>query len=216
MLHSIVVVSVLPYVQKRYIREGNDFDSAVYRLTWALKDGRQVLDSQKTPREPCDVVVKFVEACDALAADRVLVPVPRKSITPEDPDPAKWPGLRLSAALHGAGYGKGVRVALRRHAVVAGSTGKTSQADRVTVQQHIDSLACDLKVLARADKVTLVDDVLTSGTQLMGAMRALQLAGFAGSVMAVTAFHALSNPLTRERNERSTVHWDGESGWANR
>jgi hypothetical protein len=163
-------------------------------------------------------VVKYLDPkCPALAADRLLVPVPRKGITPANPvDLKRWPGLCLAMGLHRAGYGRAVGVALRRHTAVAGSTGRTSQADRVTVQQHIDSLVADMRLLPARTKITLVDDTLVTGTQFMGAARALELAGFRGSLVAFAAFHALSNPLKRDRNVHSVIWWDGMGGWAHR
>ena len=102
------------------------------------------------------------------AHDAVLVPVPGSSasITP------RWVALQLATALSVIGCGQRVWVGLRREAAVRKSSTAPEGA-RPTVQQHYESFAVTVPVIP-ANRVVLIDDVVTKGRTLLAAAACLQ------------------------------------------
>jgi predicted amidophosphoribosyltransferase len=103
---------------------------------------------------------------DFFAADDILVPVPGSA-------PKQSPGLtvteHLAAALIGEGLGRGAwHGLLRTHAVRKSATAATGA--RPTVAKHYDSFAIGrLDTWPDAERVMLIDDVVTKGRTLLAA-----------------------------------------------
>lgn len=99
-----------------------------------------------------------------LAPDVALVPVPRSSLQKRG---ALWPAYEIAQALHAQGFGSRVLPCLRRYTAV-GKAATASPKDRPRARTHFDSL----EVVAPMDlppSVTLIDDVITRGAQMLGA-----------------------------------------------
>jgi len=98
----------------------------------------------------------------------VLVPVPASTITCAVP----WTSERVAVALSGVGLGERLVRALRRHLPVRKSA--TSPAGhRPSVREHYESFAIARPLLV-AEKIVLVDDVITKGRTLLAAAARLQ------------------------------------------
>lgn len=98
-----------------------------------------------------------------LAPDVALVPVPRSSLQKRG---ALWPAFEIAQSLHAQGFGSRVLPCLQRHTAV-GKAATASPKDRPRARAHFDSL----EVVAPMDlpaSVTLIDDVITRGAQMLG------------------------------------------------
>lgn len=97
-----------------------------------------------------------------------LVPVPRSSL--QKPG-ALWPASELATAMRQQGLGGGVMPCLERtRPVIKAATAPAR--DRPRPKAHLESL-CVLEPMALPAEITLVDDVITRGAQMMGAAWAI-------------------------------------------
>lgn len=65
--------------------------------------------------------------------------------------------------------------------------------------------------------IILLDDVVTTGNTLAGAMATIRLAGFSGQAIALTAGYTVGNlEEPGEPNEVFRIRWDGEADRATR
>ena len=99
-----------------------------------------------------------------LGPDVALVPVPRSSLQKRG---ALWPAFEIAHALRAEGLGAKVVPCLRRHTAV-GKAALAAPKDRPRPRTHFESLdlvaPLDLPV-----NITLIDDVITRGAQMLGA-----------------------------------------------
>jgi hypothetical protein len=102
---------------------------------------------------------------DFLGADRVLVPVPRSSL--QKPD-SHWPARRICEALREQGFGKGMELMLLRAHALRSSSQSPSGGGRASYQEKLESLAVRVS-LDPPDKITIVDDVITTGAETLAA-----------------------------------------------
>lgn len=99
-----------------------------------------------------------------LDARTSLVPMPRSGLL----RPGNlWPSLEIASSLQQEGLGARVVACLRRKQPVPKAATSTP-AERPTARAHFESLGLD-EPLSLPPKVTLVDDVVTTGAQLFGA-----------------------------------------------
>ena len=146
----------------------------------AAERGRVARDWAKNGRRPDAVVRRLREGSAAhgvpfdgyLGPDTVLVPIPRSAPRRDD---ALWPALRLCAALLDAGLGGSVEPLLERVRAVPKSAYISRAVDRPSPRTHADSLRT-VGTLADASSVTLVDDVITRGSTLLGCAAVLRAA----------------------------------------
>lgn len=99
-----------------------------------------------------------------LGPDVTLVPVPRSRLQKSG---ALWPALEIANALHAHGFGASVLSCLRRRKAVNKAATAASR-DRPRPKTHFDSLELAAP-LDLPDTITLVDDVITRGAQMLGA-----------------------------------------------
>lgn len=101
-----------------------------------------------------------------IGSDRHLVPMPGSGKT----TPGNlWGPKLICDTLHSNGMGAGVLTMLERRNAVPKSAF-AAPGERPTVQTHFDSMAAHAD-LTTPTKITLVDDVLTKGSTMMGAAR---------------------------------------------
>lgn len=103
-----------------------------------------------------------------LGKESALVPVPRSSLQKTG---ALWPAKELAVALHARGFGADVLPCLKREVAVP-KAATSAARDRPKARTHCDSLTV-LKPFELPSSVTLIDDVITRGAQLLGAAWAI-------------------------------------------
>lgn len=102
---------------------------------------------------------------DMLGPEVALVPVPR---SPPGVKDMLWPALRICEELRERGLGEDVERLLERHRAVAKSALTSRGAERPSPDEHEASLRC-VSVLKQArGHITIVDDVVTRGSTLLG------------------------------------------------
>lgn len=210
-LHTLTVESLWPTPPARWRdASGDSYDERRYWLIWSLKRGESWRPrAGASSVDPAAFIAARVNGqLPSLAADRCLVPVPRSGAATSWPPASAWPGRAVAEALRAKGYGARVVFALWRQHALRSSSTQADASQRATVEQHVASLAVDAGALAGVERVTLVDDTVTEGTQLMGALLALRRAGYAGEVVGFTAGYVLLDPEDpRAENVRSGVSW---------
>lgn len=125
-----------------------------------------------------------------LGRDVALIPVPRSSL--QKPG-ALWPGKEIADALLACGFGNQVLPCLSRvHAVTKAATAASSARPRAA--DHLASLQVT-NAVALPSLVTLVDDVVTRGAQLMGAAWALWKVRPDLQIRAFAVLRTISDPV---------------------
>lgn len=103
-------------------------------------------------------------ASEFLGADTALVPLPRSGLLRRG---ALWPAFEIARSLRAEGFGRRVLPCLKR--VVAVPKAATSRPEeRPRARAHAASIEVEAP-LSLPTKVTLIDDVVTRGSQLFGA-----------------------------------------------
>jgi len=121
-----------------------------------------------TRRPYVEIVVERMAASvgasleDILNADSVLIPVPGSGLTRPN---TVWPALSICNALRKFGLGAAIETSLRRAHAVQKSAGNQT---RPSLEEHYKSFSVQ-GTLTAAKNLTLIDDVVTSGTTLMAA-----------------------------------------------
>jgi predicted amidophosphoribosyltransferase len=99
-----------------------------------------------------------------LRSDMALVPVPRSTLQLPN---ALWPALEIAKELLALGFGSRVIDSLKRRRAVR-KAATASPKDRPKAKEHFESLEL-MNPLDLPANVTLIDDVVTRGAQLLGA-----------------------------------------------
>jgi predicted amidophosphoribosyltransferase len=124
-----------------------------------LKSGREAILARIGSRFAEQVAIgRFL---DMLGPDVLLVPAPRSSLTDKD---MNWPALRIGRELERQRLCRGLACLLERHAPVPKSARLSKGADRPTPDQH----AASLRFTLPPSRITIVDDVVTRGSTLLG------------------------------------------------
>ncbi len=138
-------------------------------LMLQVKENRIVEESQQfetgsafVGRRLREVAPDFID--EFLGADTALIPMPTSGLRKPY---ALWPALEIVSALRAEGFGAGVASSLRRWKAVP-KAALAQSGERPTARTHYDSLVLD-RPLALPPVVTLVDDVITRGSQMLGA-----------------------------------------------
>ncbi len=118
-----------------------------------------------------------------------LVPVPRSGLHKTG---ALWPAKEIADALHAEGFGARVAPCLVRASPVP-KAARAAAKDRPKARDHFDSL----KVVRPIDlpaEVTLIDDVVTRGAQLLGAAWSILAVRPRVTVRAFAVIRTMSDP----------------------
>jgi len=98
----------------------------------------------------------------------VLIPAPSSSLSQPN---SLWVPKRLANALVKMGLGKDVKPCLQRVKAVAKSS-KSKSEDRPKVIDHYNSMAVQ-KILDEPKEILVIDDIVTRGSTLLGAINKL-------------------------------------------
>lgn len=194
--HTLEAFSVFPYFTKA--NASTDNQKRLQGLLYALKNGGQVQDGKGMTE---DATAWFARELGGMLGSRVptaflgkrtfVVPMPTSSVTASPPSRSAWPMFDVAMLLEEAGAVAGAGPALLRHTAV--QKGHLAAGDeRPSVEAHADSISVDLGAVPQGCDITIMDDVLSSGTNAMGARLALRRAGFHGQVRVITATHTVA------------------------
>lgn len=102
---------------------------------------------------------------DLLGPDVLLVPAPRSSPTVKS---MNWPALQISRELEARGLCSAVACLLERHERVPKSALATKGKERPSPEMHATSMRCTLVPAPSPARITIVDDIVTRGSTLLG------------------------------------------------
>ena len=192
-VHKLLTVSIFAY----HPTASDPAQVADRALIFALKDRRPdaTRDIQRRVALPAPL------HRDLFSPDRLLVPLPPSARRP----PEDWPIWPLASAL-AAQEGGAVKAALLRKRTLP-AAHLSAPHERPTVRDVASSLVVDRDALRGVRRITLVDDVLTSGTTAIGALLALREAGWDGPTRLFTVA-CTSNGDAHPTPIQGTAQWD--------
>lgn len=187
--------SMFPYFTKANAK--SDEQKRLQGLLYALKDGRQITDGKGKHQDATQWFADLVRGAigkhvpaEFLAKDVFVVPMPSSAVTPTPPSRGVWPMFDVAMRWAEAKVVAGAGPVLVRNTAVQKSHAVSSDK-RASVEGHAASLSVDLKMVPKNCAITILDDVVSSGTNVMGATVALRRAGFDGEVRVLTATHTV-------------------------
>jgi hypothetical protein len=198
----------------------SETDKRLFQLIRSWKEGKEWTGFDGQRRDQCTYILDRVGAdllsCPSLAPGRVLIPAPRSTRTTDPPaSPDAWPGRKLVIALHQRTRSPGYLAFERTTERPQSSKAVKSGAARATIAEHRDSMRL-LSFAAHPPPtpITIVDDVLTQGTQIAACATLLHRAGYT-DVRACVAAYVLRDPADeRAWNVRRVVTWEDHSVYA--
>ena len=103
---------------------------------------------------------------DFLGEEVLLVPAPRSA--PFKSKDAAWPARRICESIASRGLCAGVEPLLERHQAVKKSALIRKGTDRPGPEDHAATIRCSRLLAPASRRVTIVDDVVTRGSMLLG------------------------------------------------
>lgn len=189
-VHRMPVAGAFPYYKKGTAHTPRE--QFLQRLVYAIKNGGTVTmqDGRVLP-----AAQGFAEAYHPAARERrffnrtrTLVPMPKSTVTPWPPSAGHWPGYALAEAFYQQGLARDVRPLVRRTTAVESSrAARAAGRHAPSVADHVASIQVDLNQLQGITAITIVDDMVSSGSNTMGAARCLRAAGFHGDIAVFSA-----------------------------
>lgn len=165
LLSELTVGSLLIYPPKGHLPGSEGAErarSVMHKFKSARPDVLQALTNAL--RRSADGVLSEV-----LGPDVVLVPVPGHAPIPPKAKSHNWASRDIAHAVCEAGLGSEVVTAVTRRVKVPKSAF-TAPEKRPTAATHFESMALELDlVLQGADRITLIDDVVTRGATMLAA-----------------------------------------------
>jgi predicted amidophosphoribosyltransferase len=177
--HDLSAYSVYPYLKDPkeyvYVRAREFF--------YAFKNGRSYRLTALSFEDVVKAIVHASRRCPAFARPAVLVPVPRSgsSRASFDRDACKHPSLALAQQFAQTMKSLAVHELIGRGTPVPRAS---DTPDRVSVDQHRQSLTIAWRPELASARLVLIDDIVTKGTQLIASMLALRHAGYQGAIEA--------------------------------
>lgn len=214
---SISAFSMFPYYTKSNAK--SEDEKRLQGLLYAVKNGGRVHDGEGTVQNACAWFAGVVrenadQLADFISQRHQLLPVPSSSVTSLPPSANLWPMYDLAQRIHMEALVCSAPPVLTRTTAIA-KAHTVARDDKPSVADHRDSLTVDLSALSHDLPVTLLDDVLTSGTSAMGCMLALRRDGFFGEVRLLTVTHTVAPDYSAgaTASARSNVIWFDDRDW---
>lgn len=200
------VTAFAPYPTSSGQIHGDAKDTRIAWMTLSLKRGESWTDTEGVNHaRPALFVAEHAQL--PVEGDFALIPVPTSKAAPQ-----VRPGADIAHALRAE---RVLEILTRTHDV--SSSSRSSSASRTTFEEHVASLTLDVPGDQLPDRVVLVDDVLTSGTQLAACVHVLRKAGFRGEVYGFTAAYSVNDPSEpRTWHRRFLVRRSPHLKWATR
>lgn len=199
--HDLGAYSVYPYLKDPqeyvYVRAREFF--------YAFKNGRSYRPTALSFDDVVKAIVHASRRCPAFARPSVLVPVPRSgsSRASFDRDACRHPCLALAQR-----FALSIEN-LTVHELIGRSTPvprASDTPDRVSVDQHRQSLTIAWRPELAGARLLLVDDIVTKGTQLMASMLALRHAGYHGAIEAFCVSQTVAPDPEENQRRPYLVH----------
>jgi len=174
--------------------------------------GSGILTSEYVAQAIKKDIGKFPFA-DYFNSNSILIPTPKSSLLKKD---MLWVPQRITRALINNGLGKTSEECLER-VVALPKSSKSIPANRPKPLQHYESMRVK-KLLFDPEEIVLVDDVITRGATILGAVNKLTEVFPNARIRAFVVMRTMSNP--EEFSEIvdpcvGTIRLSGENAWRN-
>lgn len=183
--HSLLTHAFVPYFRKDDAL--SEDEKRLHRVVLAIKNGGNVIHSSTgvTASATQSLVNEYggddPRSGSIFAGHRTAVPIPSSSVLgPRTRQ--QWPCLDIGERFAERGFVKNARPILTRQTPIVKSH-LVASSERPSVEDVAHSLTVDRPLLEGVEAITLIDDVVSSGTNAMGAFIALRRAGFKGDVV---------------------------------
>lgn len=185
--------SLLSYIPRE---GGGDLGAQSRDMMRILKDGRMV---GSPPGPLSDLIAGLLKSgvpeltavASMLSPAAVLVPVPKSSLFKEG---SLWVPEQIANSLVQSGLGgRTARLLSRTRAIPKAATSLSSGRSRPTALEHFQTLVVQRDLLP-VEKIVLVDDVVTTGSTLLGCANRLLKSYPSAQITAFAAMRAISNP----------------------
>lgn len=162
----------------------------------------------------CKLIAKDFDATLAtfLNIETALVPIPSSTAIGLR-TAAEWPCRAISEQFQTRGLGFSLPAVDRVKPIA--TSHKVPSDQRPSVEDVADSVRIEFLSIRAAPNVTLIDDVVTSGTNGVGVMLAIRRAGYRGTVRLFAAAHTRREILAEDRFVGECT-WREGSRWARR
>lgn len=172
------------------------------RICFAVKNGNYLYKTDSYCGCEYEQLIQHVKdefrGVPEIEKGTVFVPVPSSDMT-TDPLPSAWPSYDLATALNGEKIDLYVRrtVKVKKSSRAPGYESSSGLENNRTWEFHAGTMAIDPPD-EWPKSICLVDDLLTFGGTLLGAMAAVRDAGFQGEIFAIAVGYTWSSELPRE------------------
>lgn len=186
--------SLLSYIPRK---GGGDLGGQSRDMMRILKDGRMI---GSPPAPLSDQIVSLIKSgvpevaaiASMLGPTAVLAPVPKSSLFKEG---SLWVPEQIANSFVMSGLGgRSARLLTRTRAIAKAATSLSSGRPRPTALDHLQTLSVQ-KELRLAVEIVLIDDVVTTGSTLLGCANKLLESYPSIPIRGFAAMRAVSNPL---------------------
>ena len=193
-LTKLEFASILSYIPRE---GGGDLGDQSRDMMRILKDGRMI---GSPPAPLADLIVSLIKSGVPGVADiaslfrptTLLVPVPKSSLFKEG---SLWVPEQIANSFVRSGLGdRSARLLSRTRAIAKAATSLSSGRPRPTAIEHIQTLSVQTE-LTSAEEIVLIDDVVTTGSTLLGCANKLLESYPSTPIRGFAAMRAVSNPL---------------------
>ena len=192
-LTKLEFASILSYIPRE---GGGDLGDQSRDMMRILKDGRMI---GSPPAPLADLIVSLIKSGVPDLADiaslfrptTLLVPVPKSSLFKEG---SLWVPEQIANSFVRSGLGdRSARLLSRTRAIAKAATSLSSGRPRPTAIEHVQTLSVQTE-LTSAEEIVLIDDVVTTGSTLLGCANKLLESYPSTPIRGFAAMRAVSNP----------------------